>query len=1079
MPCAIVRRLKLRLFIEGVEIPCIGAQVQSAPNSPVVASFQIPPLDEAAEFLPRSIIHAFFLDEYDQSPLVKRAGASAQKAQPGPSVFDQAYAQGSSLTEDGDISLTNELVKNSELQKYKLLFVGELMGYQYTKQAMSRSIVLQCQDLSNYWDYAFQFNNTDLFGPGMKAMFSGGATNLFTDFLSEPGGQVVGILMRPPTRYPNMKGLLGGIIHLLEAIGGSYYYGDKYAGQNIFFSLAELRLRITQMITAYDKDPTAKKLLGGGYDSLFGRSIGNLGEQASFRKIISMLSGVIFHEVYGQPCPMFQIGTKGTQSGFVRKKLRDMQRIGSLGSTADQMAAGVSEVKDAMEAFNSADLPGVDQKAVDTAKALGLNAKKYEQAVPKAKAKTTKEHLDKHRVRLRDIIKGCEQGALLAQREVAETKRNGFADVGEMCKRITANFRTASQSLKNAVTTMNSLSSAADGPQKNQLLGHLTKAYDALAKIGNEEASITKAKDAIPAALKQQIFRPDVWFSAPPRCNIIFPNMTMSMMYGTNFMAAPTRLMLKTNDEFFGEDELFDKFYFAPKVPGIKAKSNEANLLKTLLNYDIFEHELYTGILPVFEKMGEFNIFAARSGMVDGKQPKVGLAQRSANFLYFKYRFAARSMSVQTRFNPYIACGFPGLVIDKHVDLAAIKKHNDSLKAEGRPTRDVNKLLGKHHLANFTNVGHNLGQMEGTTSIECSYARIPNERVEFLGAVQDQVAVQVAPTDGKGPQGPVTEVSVVAALSSPKKEQLGPKLGRIMSVRDVTEKYVKQASTDSDAYLTNPVFPLYGGPRDKKTKELRIKVPIAASARAKQFGKEVTDFAGDPELMLTFKAYEIEEQLPKKKEELIDLSPEEYIRPGWYGDCWHPAKISDVYYDFFGTGAITEATQVQNTDGNPFADPFVSSDAQTALTDAVEGGNIPVSTDTMIALSQAKSANIDQAVSFLVLTYSIIKTAGFDADEFMRSYTWRPIASLLDMFGTIDLELDDDGQEVIQGVEGFHSRAFGDKENLFGLVTPNIESVVGIKRGSPIAAKADVRKSRREAALAYIAALKPGTVLLG
>ena len=51
----------------------------------------------------------------------------------------------------------------------------------------------------------------------------------------------------------------------------------------------------------------------------------------------------------------------------------------------------------------------------------------------------------------------------------------------------------------------------------------------------------------------------------------------------------------------------------------------------------------------------------------DSTLAKVGLAQRTTNFLYFKYRFAARQMSITARFNPYLVPGFPGLVIDKYV----------------------------------------------------------------------------------------------------------------------------------------------------------------------------------------------------------------------------------------------------------------------------------------------------------------------------------------------------------------------------------------------------------------------------
>src|SRR4051812_47516441 len=67
------QRLRLRLFLEGIEVPIIAANVRSAPNSPTACSIQIPPLAEATRFLPRTLVHLFFLDLYEQeSPLVRK-----------------------------------------------------------------------------------------------------------------------------------------------------------------------------------------------------------------------------------------------------------------------------------------------------------------------------------------------------------------------------------------------------------------------------------------------------------------------------------------------------------------------------------------------------------------------------------------------------------------------------------------------------------------------------------------------------------------------------------------------------------------------------------------------------------------------------------------------------------------------------------------------------------------------------------------------------------------------------------------------------------------------------------------------
>src|SRR5271154_5188511 len=113
--------LRLRLFLEGVEVPCIAANVQTAPNSPAMCSIQIPPLAEATRFLPRTLVHLYFLDFYDgQSPLVSNRGSSiSQTKKNDPSAYNQSLRQHQQNDTD-----TTQLVQQ---EQYKLLFGGEVV----------------------------------------------------------------------------------------------------------------------------------------------------------------------------------------------------------------------------------------------------------------------------------------------------------------------------------------------------------------------------------------------------------------------------------------------------------------------------------------------------------------------------------------------------------------------------------------------------------------------------------------------------------------------------------------------------------------------------------------------------------------------------------------------------------------------------------------------------------------------------------------------------------------------------------------------------------------------------------------
>ena len=364
MPNAYGQRLRLRLFLEGIEVPVISANIQTAPNSPMVAAIQVPPLAEGTRLLPRTLVHLYFLDSYGASNLhVTLTGSQAKQAgKRHLSAYEsaeRAHAIGVDEGSSEQETIDNELIDNRS-NNYKLLFGGEVVGFQWTKNQSQRSLVLQCYDWSNYWDYAYQWNNTGIFGPGIKAVFSGGATNLFTDFLSSKGSMITNILSTGRCNsFPRLKGLAAGIIRLMEAIGGSYYPrptsdkkpAKKYAGQNIFFSLAELRLHITHMIAAFEDDPTSSRLVSRhGYGAMFNRALGGLGGQVSMRKSLNAIQRIIFHETYAQPCPLYKPSFGADpNSGSARVRLRDDPQFSEVANVAESVAAVLDDYITALE----------------------------------------------------------------------------------------------------------------------------------------------------------------------------------------------------------------------------------------------------------------------------------------------------------------------------------------------------------------------------------------------------------------------------------------------------------------------------------------------------------------------------------------------------------------------------------------------------------------------------------------------------------------------------------------------------------------------------------------------------------
>jgi len=1098
MANAYAKQLKLRLFLEGVEIPVISANVQSGPNGPVVASIQIPPLAEGTRLLPRTCVHLYFLDLYSaDNPLIKVTGATGLAKNPSAAAKSKHDRTNEFIAASNDLDATtiaNEIHTDTVNERYKVLFMGEVVGFQWTKNQSSRSLVLQCEDFSNYWDYAYQWNNTDAFGPGLKAVFSGGSTNLFTDILSSKGNKITQLVLSGRCNsFPKLTGLAAGLVRLLEAIGGSYYpaveagkTARKFAGQNLFFSLAELRLHITHMIASIENDPTSNKLLRfQGYSGMIDRVLGSLGEQTSMRACITALTGIIFYSSCGQPCPYYIPGLDATVSGKVQNRYVTTPQGLGIGSSVTQYLDIVTTLRNNITAINSQGKFDVEFQLDST---------------------ELREYVRKQSTKVLAVSNGINQ--LIAKAKSAKAPSI-----------VTSLLAQSARSLAAAGHVIPSWTPT--GPKKlfDKIDKNLESAAINLRRILDTTVSSTTEKQRDPARIAAHIIKPDIWFGAPPRCNVLFPEDYDTMQYARMFLQEPTRFLLKTNSEFYGEDVLFDKFYFAPAAQTQEGQT--ANLQKVLRN-NLLDHELFTGILPIFEKMGEFNTKASKT-TTQKKPKKDGPAQRSANFLYFKHRFNARNMQVSGKFNPYAAVGFPGLVIDKYVDREAIATHNQLVewlnKQPGRaddqklsPT-ELSEVLGTNFLANFTQVSHAVSnQGSARTDYNCTYARQAEESVEFLGVEKgNNVAKNV---------GAAVRATDVAAVNPPKIYSIGPLGGRIVGVTEVTNIYVRVNAAGADrssreiaeettameerfkngeidnatltrtlhrledekaaktkrAYATGQGrLPVFERPVAKRRGARKaVLVPVGVPVR----GSELIEILGSDE-PVTFRAYRVSEEVPRFRRETAEAPIEELIRPGWYDSLWTNPKIGRAYEGFLGIGSITDPQQI--TDPNAGSVGKLSE----KQADAIQQGALAESrgderVDAPAALSLDENSSVQQAVEFLVLSYSYIKQYGLDVDQFIRSYTWRPIASMVDMFGTSDLELSrPDGAGVVRGIEGFHSRAFGPYENIFGLAGPELDTIIGIDRQNPAHAKADTRRRKLEAVQKYISVLKTSRAILG
>jgi hypothetical protein len=1088
--------LKIRLFLEGVEVPVVSAAIQIAANSPATASIQVIATDAVMSLLPRTVVHLFYYDYVETG----NVALDRKKA----NLSDKDY----------------EEWFNS---RYKILFMGEFITFKFQKSSGQRAVVLECTDFSNYWDTTFQYNfGGSLFAGRRQAAFIGANSNFFTSPLGHGVGTVSRLLNGKSVNYPELKGLLAGVVRMLEAIGGSYHGKNTFRGCNDFSSIAELRLKILQQIAAAEKDTSTARLFARkSFNMWMNRTTQSLGKLVSFRGLLKTCFKFIFHEVY--PCPVARYVPSGTRQARKSWKVGMHQtgRYKGFYVKAQQALDYTQRARDALVAWRKSKTSGGNVSALTSAYIrLWVLAKKsvnelYAQGMAGAP-------------------KGTHRGLAVAKEKMGKIQSRS-ANAGGV---ISANLQGRG--------TLDR--------QYPQILIYYGDVITALKDVLG--VKVTKSKtftENTQPRVNNQIFRPDIWFTAPPRCNVLFPEMYDQFSFSRQFLREVSRIELQTHNEILGNDALFNGRYYAPNVEdvrrGVKLSSRRFARL-------IMDHELFTGIVPMFENMSEANLFAMRSGKVSKGGSKVSYAQRAVNFQYFKYRFDARSMSASGRFNPQFVPGFPSLIIDR--PMSADQLRISSLpEAEQRvelgldvPTltraEALRELVSPQYMGVCAALSHTVSQEGGMTSYQFIQSRLHREDTEFLG-IDKGTAYEAA--------GVATKKTVVAApvTSPPRKGSKGPKGGTITGVRNVTSSNVGR---------TYKLFGSYEKYRIGDTAQENI-VTFTETSRP-QFQSSLN------ESRVKIGAYEISESYTKYQKVDVDLPIEEAVAPPWIWDGWRVPKVSETYEQLFGTTAITDisgyvpAKLEDPIAGNRF---FIGADAAEALqrdkSIHTSGANrlSPVARrdERSTAVIEAginqnakrlkdEEITVENSVDFLVRAYSFVKLNNLDVGDFLRAYGWRPVATMVDILGGRDLQikkvekkvkvavkqkflkkeanivtipyetpvpnplgpqsvtkedyyLNPDTQVLSQAVygtkyvtrlvsrfvyeaegkEGFHSRAFGDVEDLFGLVSPTVTRVLRLSSTSKrkVAERLDVRKRRRDVVVSYVAELTASRGLIG
>ncbi len=184
------------------------------------------------------------------------------------------------------------------------------------------------------------------------------------------------------------------------------------------------------------------------------------------------------------------------------------------------------------------------------------------------------------------------------------------------------------------------------------------------------------------------LFKPNVYMSLPPRCNVLFPDSISSITFNRNFMSEPTRIRMIADHAVFN-GQIFQAIFVAPSelVDNLKAltllnnqligkvmtksereKSKESGLFQQNtkngeIPYLMTEEEYEKGIVPLDVNLS-FAKYSTLAGDKDNEELFNSMTQVAEYHLQIA-RSTARSLSVSMEFNPWIVVNFPCAVFDR------------------------------------------------------------------------------------------------------------------------------------------------------------------------------------------------------------------------------------------------------------------------------------------------------------------------------------------------------------------------------------------------------------------------------
>jgi hypothetical protein len=1016
--------LHLRLFLEGIEIPVIGASVTASIGSPASANIDIIPGDMVDLLLPRTTVHLFYLD----------------------------YV---AFRDSGLSSPTDSF--------YKLLFAGELFSVSSSKVGVgSRSVTLSCMDFSNILDtsfiYTMTFSRSD---NSTNSIVSNPSRFLATldseidNIINSPSEVIRQLSQLSPTGAANQGQLtvLGGLLAIVERLLG--IQGRTY-GINPWTTIHERRARLSESIVSDTGETAAKVFEASQFSDWLKNRVGKEGEVISFRRLIDIVLEFIFYSFVPNPVAKYIAGVSTTKPGYPNRDVPEVSVPAegsapaevSLTQFSRKASADLFGLQPAFAADVAAMLTVLDRNLRSGTPLLGGPAEVFitdaYRGSENVEARTMHQrglaidvrfrYLSEERLRAAKIIEGPESSALGGVRmpflcHAAGKALKPVSSTASWYLRLRSALYILSTSGASPVTSIFELEGSIlsspsifqsfyDG-NRRLLTSDITVAQDwvvfgsllssacagklyclpqfggdrkidplfELLGLGNDPVHIqilgtpAEATEAIDTGrsistagaprerLHSFVLRPDVWFSSPPRSNVIFPDMLQSFSAQREMIRETSRLKLSLGYDFRPDSAVTSTTYFAPQIEG--SPSLSALGIDSVDSILIYDHEKYSGIVPKFDRMIDtiFYIkkdsgassFAESEGTLDEYAPKV------AHFSLLSERYKARTAAASLTFSPQIICGFPAVVLDQTVTSEEIGTGTDSLNKSfkvglvesithsisqaGAQTQIRLTHVRSHRSGDqtddlFSNIVTNTGtlsvqepskadlisneivfvpsnlskRLDGTAEFDFGLAAIAAtfRKSTFKDILSDAIPFEVGISAGT----PLTPLSVLDLISEDESVNVGPTTVSFQSVPYGRLQISSGTWVGGEAVIwirtTTPTVER-GVLRDTPDTQLLVgttppqgfdqflsRGPVAFRTRF-FIDDGVTQSSY---LALKLPGSSLRASIPPSSVEGKILPVEESIRPVWVSDSYGNQKISqEIYKPFFGTTAIVDDVQ--------------------------------------------------------------------------------------------------------------------------------------------------------------------------